>query len=147
MTNQQRSTVCDTTKESYKHWTKVELRYGDTDRQGHINNAVYCTLFESGRVAFLLNKNGDTMGTADGKSFMIVKLTLDYLAEMNFPGVAEIGSKITAIGRSSFTCGQAIFKDDVCVSTAESIVVMTDNDTHKSTPLTDEVRSALNELT
>jgi len=148
MTNQQqRSTVCDTTADSYRHWTKVELRYGDTDRQGHINNAVYCTLFESGRVAFLLNKEGDTMGTRDGKSFMIVKLTLDYLSEMNFPGVAEIGSKIISVGRSSFTVGQAIFKDGVCVSTAQSIVVMTDDATHKSTPLTDEVREALSALT
>jgi len=34
------------------HWTQVEVRYGDLDVQGHVNNAVYFTYFEQGRVSF-----------------------------------------------------------------------------------------------
>ena len=30
-----------------------KLRYGDTDRQGHINNAVFATYLETGRVEML----------------------------------------------------------------------------------------------
>ena len=30
-----------------------KLRYADTDRQGHINNSVFSTLLETGRVEFL----------------------------------------------------------------------------------------------
>ena len=34
--------------------TYDKLRYADTDRQGHVNNAVFSTMLETGRVEFLL---------------------------------------------------------------------------------------------
>ncbi len=145
MTSTRKSTICDTNRDGYKTWTSVTLRYGDTDRQGHINNAVYCTLFESGRVAFLYDENGSVAGS--GKTFVIARLAMDFLAEMNFPGVAEVGSRVLSIGRSSFTVGQALFKDSDCCSTSESVIVLTDESTRKSIPLTDEVLELLRALT
>ncbi len=144
MTTDSRATVCDTNRETYKVWTKVNLRYGDTDRQGHVNNAVYCTLYESGRVAFLFDENGSIGGA--GKSFVIVKLSLDFLEEMNFPGVAEVGSKVLSIGNSSLTVGQAIFKDGICCSTSVSVIVMIDDSTKKSSALDEDVRKKLEAL-
>ncbi len=136
-----RHTVCDTTRDAYKNWTSINLRYGDTDRQGHINNAVYCTLLESGRVAFLFEGQNSVAG--EGTSFVIAKLSLDYLAEMHFPGVAEVGSKILSLGRTSFRVGQAIFCGEKCHSTAESIIVVLDSESGKPTPLTDPLRKRL----
>src|SRR5207244_300346 len=121
MATTSRRTVCDTVRPNYKYWTNVTLRYGDTDRQGHINNAAYCTLLESGRVDFLFNEDGSHIA-GEAKSFVIVKLTVDYLQEMNFPGTAEVGSRIIAIGSSSFIVGQGIFMKDTCHSTAESVI-------------------------
>ena len=139
-----RKTVCDTKIEAFKHVIEVNLRYGDTDRQGHVNNAVYCTLFESGRVAFLFDGE-DAIG-GPGTSFVIAKLTLDYLSEMNFPGIVQIASKVISIGRSSFVVGQAAFKDGQCCSTAESVIVLFDESTRRSAPLTPEVRRRLESL-
>ena len=145
MPSTEKTTTCDTARDAYKTWTSIDLRYGDTDRQGHINNAVFCTLLESGRVAFLYDERGSIAGS--GKGFVIAKLTVDFLAEMNFPGVAEVGSKILSIGRSSFTVGQAIFKDGVCCSTSQSVIVLTDETTRKPIPLTDALLNHLRELT
>jgi acyl-CoA thioester hydrolase len=36
--------------ETYPHVTHDKLRYSDTDRQGHVNNAVFSTYLETGRV-------------------------------------------------------------------------------------------------
>lgn len=141
----QRSTVCDTIRSAYKHWTNVTLRYGDTDRQGHINNAAYCTLLESGRVGFLFNGDGSHIA-GDDYSFVIAKLTIDYLAEMHFPGTAEIGSRILSIGRSSFTVGQAIFIGEYCYSSAQSIIVLIDQTKGTSAPLVAPLISLLQEL-
>jgi acyl-CoA thioester hydrolase len=145
MTAKQRAAVCDTTRESYKHWAGVTLRYGDTDRQGHINNAAYCTFFESGRVHFLFDRYGDNVA-GQGKGFVIAKLTLDYLQEMNFPGTVEIGSKILSIGRSSFIVGQGAFMGDTCFSTAESVIVLIDEHSKKSTPLTEQLLDQLRKI-
>lgn len=140
-----RRSVCDTMRGAYTHWTNVNLRYGDTDKQGHVNNAVYCTLFESGRVDFLFQADGSNIVGPD-HNFVIARITLDYLVEMNFPGVAEIGSKIMAIGNSSFRIGQGIFMGDICYSTAESVIVLTDERTRRSTPLTEGLRDVLRSL-
>lgn len=144
MTASHRATVCDTERSAYKHFISVNLRYGDTDRQGHINNAVFCTLLESGRVDFLFEGGQAICGP--GKNWVIARLTLDYLAELNFPGTVDVGSKVVSVKNSSFVCGQALFIGDKCCSTAESVIVLTDEVTRRSTPLTAEVLSVLNQL-
>ncbi|MBX9568126.1 MAG: acyl-CoA thioesterase [Candidatus Obscuribacterales bacterium] len=145
MSVEQRGTVSDTDPSAYKQWSTINLRYGDTDRQGHINNAVYCTLYESGRVDFLFSTDGDSVAGA-GTAFVIAKLALDYLKEMHFPGDVKVGSKILSIGRSSFRVGQAIFYKDQCCSTAESVIVVIDPDTNKSIPIPDTLRRVLEKI-
>lgn len=137
--------VQDTNRQIYKLWTEVNIRYGDTDRQGHLNNAVYCTFFESGRCAFLFDEQGKSVA-GEGKNFVIVKLTLDYLVEINFPGLVEVGTRIVKVGKSSFTVAQAIFNNGVCCSTAESVIVQIDADTKKSSPITESLMIRLKEL-
>lgn len=39
--------------ERFQRWTWVEVRYGDFDTQGHVNNAAYFTYMEQARVLFL----------------------------------------------------------------------------------------------
>jgi hypothetical protein len=41
-----------------------KLRYGDTDRQGHINNAVFTTLLETGRVEFFRSRGSFSISNA-----------------------------------------------------------------------------------
>jgi acyl-CoA thioester hydrolase len=144
MTDSIRATVCSTDPSVYKSWARITLRYADTDRQGHINNAVFSTLLEAGRVEFLFNGSESIGGK--GNAFVIAKLTLDFLAEMNYPGVAEVASAVLSIGRTSFRIGQAIFLNGQCCSTAEAILVLTDETTRRPTHLTDELLARLNEL-
>jgi acyl-CoA thioester hydrolase len=47
------------------------------------------------------------------------------------------------VGNRSFTLSQALFQDGNCAATAESVMVLVDVATRKSTPLTEEVLSAL----
>lgn len=144
MASEPRSTICDTDPSAYKQWSVINLRYGDTDRQGHINNAVYCTLYESGRVDFLFNDGESVAG--EGTAFVIAKIALDYLKEMHFPGDVKVGSKILSIGRSSFRVGQGIFYKDHCCSTAESVIVVIDPSSNKSIPIPDALRSVLERI-
>jgi acyl-CoA thioester hydrolase len=122
-----------TERASYKIWTYDKLRYGDTDRQGHVNNAVYATFFETGRVTFLYDERLSL--AAPGCEFVVAHLSIDFRAELHYPGTVDIGTRVLRIGRSSFTVGQAVFKDDICVATAESVVVQMDEKTRRSHPL------------
>lgn len=121
------------------------MRYGDTDRQGHVNNAVFCTLYESGRVDFLFCQDGSLLA-GPGKSVVIARIALDYLQELNFPGVVEVGSKILSIGNSSMKIGQGLFMGDTCYSTAESVIVLVDDETKRSTPIPENLLAVLRSM-
>lgn len=78
-----------------------------------------------------------------GTAFVIAKLSLDYLQEMNFPGVAKVGSKILSMGKSSFVIGQAIFLNGQCCSTAQSVIVQIDENTKRPLALTESLKEVL----
>jgi acyl-CoA thioester hydrolase len=122
-----------TERSSYKIWTYDKLRYGDTDRQGHVNNAVYSTFFETGRVAFLYDKHLALAGP--GCEFVVARLTIDFHAELFYPGIIDIGTRVLRIGRSSFTVGQGVFNEDLCAATAEIVCVQMDTETRRSAAL------------
>ena len=112
-----------------------KLRYGDTDRQGHVNNAVFSTFLETGRVELLFTGEADLAGP-DG-SFVLAHLTLDFRKEANWPGEVKIGTRIVTIGRSSLRFEQAVFQQGDCVATAQTVVVLTDVNTRRSKPFSD----------
>jgi acyl-CoA thioester hydrolase len=117
----------------YPHRTFDKLRYGDTDRQGHVNNAVFTTFLETGRVEILFEHAHPAK--PERTSFVIARLELDFRAEVNFPGSVDIGTRVLAFGRSSFRLDQSVFQNGVCVATAETVIVLMDDTTRKSTPL------------
>ncbi len=125
----------------YHCWTPVSLRYGDTDALGHVNNAVFSTLLEQGRVTALFN--GMDALSEPGTTFVIASLKLDFLAEMNFPGTVQVGTRINSFGRSSVKVGQAIFLNDKCCAVSEEVMVLIDLTTRKPVPISSETRSRI----
>lgn len=130
-----------TVRDAYGRWTRVTLRYGDTDRQGHVNNAVFSTLLEAGRVDILLDP-ADPLNEP-GTAFVIARLVLDFKAELNWPGEVEIGTRVAKIGRSSATIEQTIHQNGVCAAIAENVIVLMDETTRRAHPLSERARARL----
>ncbi|SIQ93002.1 acyl-CoA thioester hydrolase [Rhizobium sp. RU33A] len=118
-----------------------KLRYGDTDRQGHVNNAVFATFMETGRVELIYNPDDPLL--EDGFSFVLAKLDINYIAEVLWPGKVEIGTRVTRVGRSSVSMQQAVFQAGRICASAETVVVHFDQTTRKSHPFSDEQRAKL----
>ncbi|HMK67521.1 MAG TPA: thioesterase family protein [Stellaceae bacterium] len=130
-----------TERSSYSVWARDRLRFGDTDLQGHINNAVFATFCETGRVSFLFDEDLNLRGP--GASFVIARLELDYRAELFYPGEVEIGTRVLHVGRTSFRLGQGIFNGDICAATGASVLVLMDDATRKPKALTPQLRAWL----
>jgi acyl-CoA thioester hydrolase len=124
--------------------TYDKLRYADTDRQGHVNNAVFATMLETGR-AELLYAPGDVMFDADC-AFVIASLRLEFLGEIRWPGRVEIGTRVTRIGNSSFTLDQGLFQDGRCVAIGEAVIVQMNETTRRSQKLHEKLVRRLSEL-
>ncbi|MCB8973208.1 MAG: acyl-CoA thioesterase [Ardenticatenaceae bacterium] len=127
--------------EDFPFQTFDKLRYGDTDRQGHVNNAVFSTFLETGRIELLFSPQSPLV--AERATFVIVKLDLNYLMEINWPGRVEIGTAVTKIGNSSVNFYQGLFQNGRCVATAETVIVQMNEQTRKSHPLTAKAKAFL----
>jgi acyl-CoA thioester hydrolase len=129
------------TKSNYTFFTEVMLRFGDLDVAGHVNNAVFATLFENARCELLLN--GTEWIAPEGQGFVMRRLELDFLKPLRFPQArsVSVGSAITAIGDSSATFQQALFVDDECHALAKSVMVLIS--AKGKEPLPDSVRQWL----
>lgn len=121
-----------------------KLRYNDTDRQGHINNAVFATLLETGRVELLYAPDGALHDP--GCAFVIASLSLQFLKEINWPGQVDIGTGVAEVGRSSFTLTQGLFQNSQCVATAQTTIVQMNESTRRSHPLSAHTVARLNAL-
>jgi len=120
------------------------IRFGDLDPQGHVNNTVFATYFETGRV-LLLRAPENEINVA-GTTSVLARLDINFLKELNWPGTVEIGTGIADIGRSSFVFAQAIFRDGICVGTARASMVMIDLETRRAKPLSQIVLARLERL-
>lgn len=118
-----------------------KVRYPDTDRQGHVNNAVFATFLETGRVEVLYNPEYPIL--VEGSSFVIASLKLDFLAEIKWPGQVDTGTGILKIGNSSIRIFQKLFQNEKCVANAETVIVQVDDNTGRGAPLTENAKNTL----
>lgn len=116
-------------REHFAHWTTDVIRYGDLDRQNHVNNAVFSTFLESGRVVVLRDPAYGLL--VPGAEFALVRAVIDFRGEMRWPGSVEIGTAIARLGSSSLTFDQALFVADDCMASAETTVVLVDAQTRR----------------
>lgn len=136
-----------TDERSYRHWAREKIRFQDVDRYDHVNNVTFAAYAESGRLEFLADLTGDIDAAGDGTFWVIVRLTIDFLAQTHYPGEIRIGTRVLAAGRSSVTLGQGLFEGDRCVATAESVLVLIDPETGRSTPWPAALRERLAGMT
>lgn len=130
--------------DAYPSRTTADIRYADMDRQGHVNNAVFATFSEIGRVAFLYDPERPL--APPGASFVLAKVAIEFHEELRWPGTVEIGTGVTRIGRSSVAFAQGLFHRGRRVASVDGVVVLVDEATRRSTPLPDGTRAAFDKL-
>lgn len=128
-------------REDFPSLSTDKLRYADTDRQGHVNNAVFAVFLETGRVELVHDPAGGL--PPDGCEFVIARLELDYRGEIEWPGEVLIGSRVEEIGRSSVRVAQAVFQGERCVASASTVLVLIDQSTRRPAPIEGRARERL----
>ena len=105
------------------HVTTHRLRFNDTDKLGHVNNAVFAVMLEQGR-AELMTLAGLPVGGHE-TAVVIVRLELDFVAELSWPGDVQIETELARFGGCSFTLRQRLVSsDELCGRAVTTLVVM-----------------------
>lgn len=133
----------------YRFYHPVEVRYGDLDPQGHVNNAKHLTYFEQARVAYMIELG---LFTKD-QSFMkigaiVADVHITYLAPVYFGQNIKVGVCTARIGNKSMTWKQNILDVDSGkeLSRGELVIVTYDYETGKTISVPQEWREKITQF-
>ena len=133
----------------FRFYHPVEVRYGDLDPQGHLNNAKHLTYFEQARVAYMIELG---LFTKD-QSFMEIGVILAdvhiiYLAPIYFGQNIKVGVHAAKIGNKSMMWEQNIMDADKGKELAkgEVIIVTYDYKEERTIPIPQKWREKIIEF-
>ena len=87
----------------FRFFHPIEVRYGDLDPQGHVNNACYLTYMEQARIAYI-----QTLGLWPGGTFLDIGIILaEAQVVFNSPILygqkVRVGVRVSRLGNKSLT--------------------------------------------
>jgi len=87
----------------YRFRHAIEVRYGDLDPQGHVNNARFFTYIEQARISYVIS-----LGLWDGKSFfdigfILAEARLTFHSPIHFGQEPIVYVRVSRLGNKSLT--------------------------------------------
>jgi acyl-CoA thioester hydrolase len=126
---------------SFRSFERVTLRFQDLDTLGHVNNIAFNSFVEQARVMFwrpfLAEWGNDRIDT------IVVRVAVDYFAELDFPGEVEVGARVSRIGTKSLVLQSPVFRGGKCHALGESTIALFDKVERKTVAPPPEFRAAL----
>jgi acyl-CoA thioester hydrolase len=124
----------------------IEVRYGDLDSQGHVNNANFLTYFEQARINYIIQ-----LGLFSPKqSFLEVGIILadahvTFLAPVMFGMDVRVGVRVSRLGNKSLSMQYRMFDaaTNSDLATGSTVLVAFDYHKHISVPLPDLWRNQI----
>ena len=126
------------------HSLRLQVRWGDMDAFGHVNNAEYLRYFEQSRIVWL-----EGVGYAlasEGTGPILAKVSVTYLKPIVYPTEMEIRLHAGPVGRTSFTLVSEIVNGRDAAerfTEGEFVTVWVDYAASKSVPVPDRLRAIL----
>ena len=127
----------------YPHSVRVQTRYHDEDRLGHVNNIAVAAYYDEAR-SQLMRRTFELTRGLTGVRIVTADVRVSYMGEVFHPGDVEVASGILRIGNSSWEIGQTMFQNDRCVGVATTVLVQAS--ASGAGTIVPELRAALEQL-
>ena len=131
-------------KIKFKHITPIQLRFNDFDALGHVNNSVYFSFFDLGKVSYF-NEVIPEISVNKEVGVVIGHIEVSFLLSV-YPGEnVAVETAVIEIGNKSFKLLQQLIDLDTeevkCV--CNTVMVCFDAKTKQSQPICDSWRKAM----
>lgn len=103
-----------------------EVRWGDLDALGHVNNSVYFRYIEEARVQLLLHMG---LTLTSGSGAVLAHASLDFVRPLLYPARIRIIIELVRIGRSSLELNTYVLDandDSVIYAQGKNVLVAID---------------------
>jgi acyl-CoA thioester hydrolase len=123
----------------------IEVRYGDLDPQGHVNNAKILTYMEQGRVFYLKQLKLWEGGSFLNLGIILADVQLTFKKAIQFGDPIRVGVRISHIGNKSMTSEYQIedVRDASLFATGSSVLVAYDYPNKQSVPIPEAWRKSI----
>jgi acyl-CoA thioester hydrolase len=127
------------------HVEPIQVRWGDMDSMGHVNNARYFTYCESARMGYFQAVRMEDHFAGGRFGPALAAAQLNFRQQVRWPAAIEVETRVIAIGRSSFTMDYTLIRvaDRVTVADGSGVIVWVDYSTGRPTPLPDGLRETI----
>lgn len=123
----------------------IDVRFRDVDSLGHVNNAVYLTYFEEGRVAYGMQLAG--VSSLSDLRFIVAEATVSYKRPAFFRERLLLGVRVGEIGNKSFVMEYELCRESgEVVATGRTVQVWYDYTAQRSAPVPDSFRQAVAQI-
>jgi acyl-CoA thioester hydrolase len=117
---------------NFRFYHPIEVRYGDLDPQGHVNNAKYMTYLEQARIAYIRQ-----LGLWQGGSFLNIGIILAdahlvFRSPILFGQPVRVGVCVSRLGNKSLTMEYRMEDSENGKNLAEGTTVLVTYDYHSS---------------
>ena len=129
----------------FRFFYPIEVRYGDLDPQGHVNNACYLTYMEQARIAYI-----QTLGLWPGGTFLDIGIILaEAQVAFNSPILygqkLRVGVRVSRLGNKSLTMDYLLedAENGKRLASGSSVLVTYDYRDARSLPIPEDWRKAI----
>ena len=103
-----------------QHVTALQVRFGDTDALGHVNNAGFAQYAEAGRLDFFAQFGVDVT------SIILANLNIDFRNQVRFGEQLDIQTSVERVGHTSVTLLQTVHANGRVAAEIRSVIVLYD---------------------
>jgi acyl-CoA thioesterase FadM len=130
----------------YPYKIDIQARFADIDPQWHLNNVRIVELYQEARIGFnhALSQEFDLEHDRD-RRVLVVRQSIDYLGEAQWPGILSVAVGVSHVGDSSFSLGLAMFQSTQCVGVSDAVLVYANREGPARVP--DRLRDVLSRKT
>lgn len=128
------------------HRIPIQLRFADTDAFGHLNNAVFATFAEVGRIAFWRDRLDREVAPDDTAGMILAHLSMDFRQQVRLHDQVSVTTAVQRLGNSSIRMKQAVLRGEETAAEIESVVVFFDYRQQQSVPIPAPIRARLEQL-
>ncbi len=135
-------------RDAFRVWITLDVRWGDMDAYGHVNNAAYFTYCESARIRYFEELGLEELRGADSHGPAVVTASCNFHRQVHYPATLDVGVRATKIGRTSFHLDYAIFPSggEEVVADGSSVVVWVDYERGESIPVPERLKARIRRI-
>jgi len=123
------------------HTTIIQMRFGDVDLLGHVNNVAYAQYLETARITYLQHFEEKRLALPT----VVARLEVDYRNEVKLGQHVTVQLLVSRLGSSSFDFSYRVLADGVLAAEARTVQVHVDRATRRPVRIPDDVRAVLEE--